>query len=111
MEEAFLFHHLKILKLLLMIFSTGSYRRRSMKDTVNMSVSQVFTKNGEKYAFVSFTDGTKNAEGRIPECKITSNNGFAQEEVKQLEDYMGRELTSLKKMAAGVNVMRAFMKP
>lgn len=80
-----------------------------MKDTVKMSVSQVFSKNGEKYAFVSFTDGTKSAEGRIPQCKIISNSGFEEDELKQLEDYMDRELARLKKMAAGINVMRAFM--
>ncbi len=82
-----------------------------MKDTINMSVSQVFAKNGERYAFVSFTDGKKNAEGKIPECKIISNNGFEKEEITQLEDYMERELARLKRMAAGINVMRAFMEP
>lgn len=82
-----------------------------MKDTINMSVSQVFSKNGERYAFVSFTDGEKNAEGKIPDCKIISSNGFGKEEVKQLEDYMERELARLKRMAAGINAMRAFMEP
>lgn len=82
-----------------------------MKDTINMSVSQVFAKNGERYAFVSFNDGKNNAEGKIPECKIISSNGFEKEEVKQLEDYMERELARLKRMAAGINVMRAFMEP
>ena len=80
-----------------------------METTVNMSVSQVFAKGKERYAFVSFTDGKKNAEGKIPDCKIISNSGFGKEEVKQLEEYMKRELASLKKMASGVNVMRAFM--
>lgn len=82
-----------------------------MKDTINMSVSQVFAKNGERYAFVSFNDGNNIAEGKIPECKIISSNGFEKEEVKQLEDYMERELARLKRMAAGINVMRAFMEP
>ncbi len=82
-----------------------------MKDTVNMSVSQVFAKNGERYAFVSFTDGEKSAEGKIPQCKIISNRGFDKEEIGQLEDYMNRELARLKRMAAGINAMRAFMEP
>lgn len=82
-----------------------------MKDTINMSVSQVFAKNGERYAFVSFTDGEKNAEGKIPDCKIISGSGFGKEEIKQLEDYMERELARLKRMAAGIDVMRAFMEP
>lgn len=82
-----------------------------MKETINMSVSQVFAKNGERYAFVSFTDGDKNAEGKIPECRILSNRGFGKEEIGQLEAYMERELARLKRMAAGVNAMRAFMEP
>jgi len=80
-----------------------------MKETINMSVSQVFSKNGERYAFVSFTDGEKNAEGKIPDCKIISSNGFGKAEIKQLEEYMERELSRLKRMAAGIDVMRAFM--
>ena len=82
-----------------------------MKETINMSVSQVFAKNGERYAFVSFTEGEKNAEGRIPDCKIISSTGFGKEEIGQLEAYMERELAKLKRMAAGVNAMRAFMEP
>ena len=61
-----------------------------------MSVSQVFAKNGERYAFVSFTEGEKNAEGRIPDCKIISSKGFGKEEIGQLEAYMERELAKLK---------------
>ena len=49
-----------------------------MKDTINMSVSQVFARNGERYAFVSFTDGEKNAEGKIPECRIIFRKRFQQ---------------------------------
>lgn len=80
-----------------------------MKDTLNMSVSQVFSKNGIKYAFVTFTDGTRSAEGKIPDCKIISNHGFSNAEAICLEEYMCRELVHLKKMAAGIDVMRAFL--
>lgn len=81
-----------------------------MSDTLDMSVSQIFRKDGKKYAFVSFTDGKRKAEGTIPDCKITSYSGFSEEEVKQLEEYMDREIITLKNMAVGVNVMDAFMK-
>lgn len=81
-----------------------------MRDTLDMSVSQIFYRDGKKYAFVSFTDGIRSAEGKIPDCKITVNRGFSAEEVIQLEDYMGRELKNLKRMAAGVRVMDAFIK-
>lgn len=78
-------------------------------DNVKMSVSPVCKKDGKKYAFVSFTEGNRNAEGRIPECTITHNTGFSEEEVEQLEAYMKRELVQLKRMAAGINVMDNFL--
>jgi hypothetical protein len=80
-----------------------------MNDELKMSVSPICTKDGKKYAFVSFTDGKRTAEGRIPDCKITACDGFVEDEVIQLEDYMSRELPQLKKMAAGIDIMRNFM--
>ncbi len=81
-----------------------------MGEELHMSVSQIFSRDGRKFACVSFTDGKRTAEGRIPECKIHSNQGFEEEEVRQLEEYMGRELMTLKKMAANVHVIDAFLK-
>lgn len=80
-----------------------------MSDELKMSVSPICTKDGKKYAFVSFTDGKRSAEGKIPDCKITESAGFDEDEVKQLEAYMSRELPQLKKMAAGIDIMRNFM--
>ena len=81
-----------------------------MGSSMNMSVSSVCVKDGKQYAFVSFTDGARCADGKIPDCKIVSSNGFTETEVEQLEAYMKRELTQLKKMAAGVRWIDAFMK-
>lgn len=81
-----------------------------MEKDVNLTVSQVFSKDGEKYAFVSFSQGECIAEGKIPDCKIISNKGFSEEEVAQLENYMQNELAKLKRMAAGIRVLDAFMK-
>ncbi len=78
-------------------------------DEMRMSVSAVCAKDGEKYAFVSFSDGNRMAEGKIPDCKIISNKGFSNEEVDMLELYMKSELRQLKKMAAGVRLIDAFM--
>ena len=79
------------------------------EQALNMTVSPVCNRNGEKVAYVSFTDGSRTAEGEIPVCKITKNNGFHENEVEQLENYMKRELTSLKKMAAHINVFDVFL--
>lgn len=76
---------------------------------LNMSVSAIcHNEKGEKYAFVTFSDGVRDAEGRIPDCKIISNNGFAVIEVQELERYMKQHLTELKKMAAGIDIFSAF---
>lgn len=80
-----------------------------MNDELEMSVSPICTKDSQKYAFVSFTDGVRNAEGKIPDCVIIRNNGFDEDEVQQLETYMKQELPQLKKMAAGINVLKNFL--
>ena len=81
-----------------------------MKDELSMTVSPVCAKDGKKYAYVSFTDGERIAEGIIPDCKIMSNKGFSREELEQLEAYMKSELPKLKRMAAEIRVLDAFMK-
>ena len=76
---------------------------------LNMSVSAVCrNEQGDKYAFVTFNDGVRTAEGKIPDCKIIKNDGFAEIEVKELERYMADHLSELKKMAAGVDIFAAF---
>ncbi|MCM1047562.1 MAG: hypothetical protein NC433_03970 [Clostridiales bacterium] len=80
-----------------------------MSDELKMSVSPICTKDGSKYAFVSFTDEERSAEGKIPDCKIINNDGFSDEEVEKLEYYMQQELPQIKKMAAGINIMHSFM--
>ncbi len=80
-----------------------------MDKMVDIKVSAVFEKDGKKMAYVSFSDDGRSAEGTIPDCVITHNKGFSEEEKAQLEDYMKNELSSLKKMAAGINVVKALM--
>ncbi len=81
----------------------------SENDALDMTVSPICVKDGKKIAFVRFTDGVRSAEGVIPMCDITENKGFSDDEVAKLEDYMKAKLPTLKKMAANVNVMKAFM--
>ena len=76
---------------------------------LNMSVSAVCrNEQGNKYAFVTFNDGVRTAEGKIPDCKIIKNDGFAEIEVQQLERYLKEHLTELKKMAASIDIFSAF---
>ena len=77
---------------------------------LTMTVSPAFGSGDDRYAFVSFTDGERTAEGRIPDCVITNNNGFSDDEKKALSDYMKRELSSLKKLASSQGPLQAMMK-
>ncbi len=79
------------------------------QNELKMTVSPVVSKDGKQLAYVSFSDDKRSAEGEIPECVITKNQGFSDDEVRKLEDYMRYNRTELKKMAASVNVMSAFM--
>lgn len=78
--------------------------------TFEIKVSPVCSNQaGEKYAFVTFSDGKRTAEGKIPECVMISREGFSDEEISALEDYMRANRTKLKSMAAGIDIMSAFM--
>lgn len=81
-----------------------------MKNEFTMSVSPICSKDGKKFAYVSFNDGSRSAEGKIPDCVITSAVGLNRAEVRMLEEYMKQELPTLKKMAAGIRVIDAFLK-
>lgn len=81
-----------------------------MNDALQMSVSPICVKDNEKFAYVEFKDATRSAEGKIPMCDIVSNNGFTDDEVAQLEDYMKANLKELKSMAAKLNAFEALKK-
>lgn len=78
-------------------------------ETLNMMVSGISVKDGEKVAYVMFEEGVCKAEGIIPDCKITSHTGFTDEEIRQLEQYMIGNLMMLKKQAASINPIKAMM--
>jgi len=75
-----------------------------------MSVSPICVKDGKKIAYVSFTDGKRSAEAKIPECIVTSAVGLNRAEVRMLEEYMKQELPRLKSMAAGIRLADVFFK-
>lgn len=81
-----------------------------MDNDVNITVSPVCSKDGKNFAFVTFSEGEKTAEGKIPDCKVISNKGFSGEEVEQLEFYMENELPKLKRMAASIRLLDVLSK-
>ncbi len=85
-------------------------KSKSSEDKLDMSVSALCPKNGEKVAYVTFSDGKRLAEGEIPACRILSNNGFTEGEVSKLEEFMKRNLDMIKTMASAINPIKAMMK-
>ena len=79
-------------------------------DELQMQVSPICNKNGEKLAYVTFSDCVRRAEGEIPKCIINSNTGFSEEEKNALEDYMKQNLEMLKDLAKENNPIKSFMK-
>ena len=77
---------------------------------MTLTISGITEKDGKKQAHVRFEDGKLMAEGVIPDCKITKNTGFTDEEVAILEEYMKDNLAMLKRKAAEINPLKAILK-
>lgn len=50
--------------------------------------SGIVVKQGRRHVLVRFERGRDVAEASIPECRVTKNQGFSQEEIKGLELYL-----------------------
>ncbi|MBQ0028256.1 MAG: hypothetical protein KBS96_06605 [Lachnospiraceae bacterium] len=70
---------------------------------MNLTISCVTVKDGVKKAHIRFEEGNCFAEGTIPDCIISKQSGFSDEEVIQLEDYLRANLTDLKRQAARID--------
>lgn len=78
-------------------------------DEVTLNLSGVVEKDGQKIAYVRFSRGDDFVEGYIPDCIFTKVQGFTDDEVSMLTDYLRANLTELKKRAAGLNPLTAIM--
>ncbi len=57
-------------------------------DSVKMTYSSIVPINGRPGVSVTFERGSDMAEGIIPSGKIRSSQGFSEEELQQLSDYL-----------------------
>ncbi len=55
---------------------------------LTFTYSGVLSKNGKPFVSVMFERGKDVAEGTVPDCIITKSEGFTEEEIHELEDYM-----------------------
>lgn len=77
---------------------------------MQMIISGVSEKDGEKIAYVRFEDGASYAECIIPKCEVKKSDGFSSDELSQIEQYLRSNLTDIKRQAARINPITAMMK-
>lgn len=81
-----------------------------MSNELTMSVSCMTRNKDEKAIYILFSDGQRNAEFAIPGCKLISNNGFTQDEINQLMDYINSEQDQIHKLSKEANPIRGMMR-
>lgn len=57
-------------------------------EEMKMTYTSVLTRDNKPLISLSFERGKDKCEGIIPDCIITKNQGFSDEEVKALEHYL-----------------------
>ena len=80
-----------------------------VEQDVNILVSGVIRRDERTFARVIFMRGMDWAEGMVPDGTIGESEGFTQEEITQLEDYLAREKDMLIEQAKGVNPIRRLL--
>ncbi len=80
-----------------------------MNSEIKMSVSLMTGSKDKRAVFVLFEDGGKSAEFALPECRMVRNNGFDEEEISQLTDYISNEQDLIYELAGQINPMKAFL--
>ncbi|MCI9336423.1 MAG: hypothetical protein HFH93_02600 [Lachnospiraceae bacterium] len=75
-------------------------------DEVKMLISCVVEKEGQKMVRISFLRGKDYAEGILPEGIVVKSEGFTQEEVKKLEDYIRANRQDILRQAKEINPFR-----
>ena len=83
---------------------------KEVSQELKMTVSGIVPKDGRKSVYVVFEDGTRKAEGYVPDCIITQNTGFEEDEVKMLELYMKQNQDMIREQAKLINPIKALMK-
>lgn len=78
----------------------------SQETEMHMIVSAMLRKDDKSFVRVSFLRGTDWAEGIVPDGVIEKSEGFTEEEIRGLEDYLVREKNMLVSQAKGVNPLR-----
>lgn len=89
-----------------MLQKREEYSEIVQAEEMRMIVSTMLHKDGKNFARVSFIRGKGWAEGVVPDGVIEKSEGFAEEEIRRLENYLAREKDMLISQAKEVNPLR-----
>ncbi len=81
-----------------------------MNKDITMSVSAMTRDKDKKAVYVFFQDDSRSAEISLPECNVLKNDGFDEEEIKKLRDYIDGERDTIYNMAKQINPVKALMR-
>lgn len=78
-------------------------------EEMKMTHSGIIVKQGRRHVLVRFERGKDIAEASLPECKVTKNDGFSEEEVVGLEVYLQMQVDIIFAKAKEIsNIMHWF---
>ncbi|MCM1121886.1 MAG: hypothetical protein NC416_04825 [Eubacterium sp.] len=81
-------------------------KREPVSDEMNILVSGMLHKGEKTFVRVSFLRGKDWAEGIVPDGVIEKSEGFTNEEIGKLEDYLEGDKDTILRQAKGINPLR-----
>lgn len=86
-----------------------TWSKDGMNREIKMSISSMTRSGDKKAVYVLFTDKDLSAEFTIPGCQLLSSHGFAEEDLRQLKEYIENEQDYLFSLAKEINPIRSFL--
>lgn len=83
-----------------------SIKATNISTDINMLISGMIKKDGKSFTRVSFLRDKCWAEGIVPDGVIEKSEGFSEEELVQLKEYLVQEKDMILEQAKGVNPLR-----
>ena len=85
------------------------YRQMSNASELKMSVSTMIRTKDNKAVYVLFEDDHRSIEFALLEGNLVRNNGFSDDEITRLKEYVDNERDSIFEMAKKINPMRELL--
>lgn len=83
-----------------------SIKATNISTDINMLISGMIKMDGKSFTRVSFLRDKCWAEGIVPDGVIEKSEGFSEEELVQLKEYLVQEKDMILEQAKGVNPLR-----